>query len=105
MEVPPTCTLPPEGWWCSREAGHDGPCAARVDGDRPVDKGARFILTSPITFPAGTVLHVSDRLGDGGLCAYHDGDLGLSTLFLGRARALREGLVVSKPELGVVPSD
>lgn len=23
------CTVPPEGWWCSREKGHDGPCAAR----------------------------------------------------------------------------
>ncbi len=23
------CTIPPEGWWCSREAGHEEPCAAR----------------------------------------------------------------------------
>jgi hypothetical protein len=23
------CRLPPEGWWCSRGAGHGGPCAAR----------------------------------------------------------------------------
>lgn len=23
------CRIPPAGWWCSREAGHDGPCAAR----------------------------------------------------------------------------
>jgi hypothetical protein len=23
------CGVPPEGWVCSREAGHDGPCAAR----------------------------------------------------------------------------
>jgi hypothetical protein len=23
------CDVPPEGWWCSREKGHDGPCAAR----------------------------------------------------------------------------
>lgn len=22
------CTVPPEGWECSREPGHDGPCAA-----------------------------------------------------------------------------
>lgn len=22
------CQLPPPGWWCSREPGHDGPCAA-----------------------------------------------------------------------------
>jgi hypothetical protein len=26
------CTLPPEGWACSREPGHDGPCAARPEG-------------------------------------------------------------------------
>jgi len=25
------CPLPPEGWWCSREYGHEGPCAARPD--------------------------------------------------------------------------
>ncbi len=23
------CQVPPLGWWCSREPGHDGPCAAR----------------------------------------------------------------------------
>lgn len=23
------CPLPPTGWWCSRGAGHGGPCAAR----------------------------------------------------------------------------
>jgi hypothetical protein len=24
----PACTLPPDGWRCTRGAGHDGPCAA-----------------------------------------------------------------------------
>lgn len=23
------CAVPPPGWWCSREPGHEGPCAAR----------------------------------------------------------------------------
>ena len=23
------CAVPPKGWWCSRAAGHEGPCAAR----------------------------------------------------------------------------
>lgn len=23
------CEIPPAGWWCSRERGHEGPCAAR----------------------------------------------------------------------------
>ena len=24
----PVCTIPPEGWRCTRKPGHDGPCAA-----------------------------------------------------------------------------
>lgn len=28
-----TCRLPPPGWTCSRDAGHDGPCAAAPDVD------------------------------------------------------------------------
>jgi hypothetical protein len=27
------CTIPPAGWGCSREAGHEGPCAARPSPD------------------------------------------------------------------------
>lgn len=23
------CEVPPRGWWCSREKGHEPPCAAR----------------------------------------------------------------------------
>lgn len=26
------CTLPPKGWHCTRDAGHDGPCAALPNG-------------------------------------------------------------------------
>jgi hypothetical protein len=29
------CEVPPPGWWCSREAGHDGPCAAYPWRDDP----------------------------------------------------------------------
>jgi hypothetical protein len=25
------CQIPPEGWSCSRESGHEGPCAASAD--------------------------------------------------------------------------
>lgn len=25
---PKSCTVPPEGWYCTRQAGHEGPCAA-----------------------------------------------------------------------------
>jgi len=27
--IPNACKIPPDGWWCSRQAGHEGPCAAR----------------------------------------------------------------------------
>lgn len=27
--VKPICTIPPAGWYCTRNKGHDGPCAAR----------------------------------------------------------------------------
>lgn len=27
------CATPPVGWWCSRSPGHEGPCAARRDGE------------------------------------------------------------------------
>ena len=26
--APVSCDVPPEGWYCTREKGHDGPCAA-----------------------------------------------------------------------------
>lgn len=32
---PITCEVPPPGWWCSRDAGHDGPCAAHPWRDDP----------------------------------------------------------------------
>src|SRR5688572_20133530 len=30
---PRRCSVPPDGWWCSREVGHEGPCAARPAAD------------------------------------------------------------------------
>lgn len=30
------CTVPPEGWYCTRGAGHEGPCAAIQE--EPFDK-------------------------------------------------------------------
>jgi hypothetical protein len=38
MIAPADCRLPPFGWWCSRSAGHEGPCAARLiplEGEAP----------------------------------------------------------------------
>ena len=32
---PINCDVPPPGWWCSRDKGHDGPCAADEWDDDP----------------------------------------------------------------------
>ena len=44
------CERPPEGWWCSRRSGHDGPCAARptselviFDDDEKVYEVVKFV--------------------------------------------------------------
>lgn len=29
----PNCDRPPAGWYCTRESGHDGPCAAWPHGE------------------------------------------------------------------------
>jgi len=40
------CEVPPIGWYCTRDAGHDGPCAAiEDDGTRP---GSLFQDLSPL---------------------------------------------------------
>lgn len=31
-----TCQIPPEGWDCTRDAGHDGPCAAVPTDPQPI---------------------------------------------------------------------
>lgn len=31
----PVCTVPPPGWYCTRERGHDGPCAAHQAATNP----------------------------------------------------------------------
>lgn len=39
------CKLPPAGWYCTRSAGHDGPCAARpISIQPPITKSMRRIL-------------------------------------------------------------
>ena len=54
-DVPPngTCTVPPSGWWCSRKAGHPGPCAAReaIRADyTPTTESIRYLATSESTW-------------------------------------------------------
>lgn len=37
MSSPGKCLVPPAGWWCSRDAGHEGPCAARPIAEVPAE--------------------------------------------------------------------
>lgn len=41
------CAVPPEGWYCTRKPGHDGPCAAHPDpivGHKTLKNGSRLPL-------------------------------------------------------------
>lgn len=38
------CSLPPEGWTCSRGAGHEGPCAARPMEDNPAIRKLGMVM-------------------------------------------------------------
>jgi len=42
------CTLPPSGWRCTREAGHDGPCAAVPSSPEQGGEGAAAALLRTI---------------------------------------------------------
>lgn len=57
-----TCTLPPEGWWCSREARHDGPCAAREHKIVTVTIEENGILTFLATDSADIFLECGETL-------------------------------------------
>lgn len=41
------CTVPPEGWYCTRISGHEGPCAALpvVNIENPDDVVSMFSVT------------------------------------------------------------
>jgi hypothetical protein len=45
------CTLPPPGWWCSREPGHDNPCAAR-----PICGHDQFTFSNCLPVPCPCVM-------------------------------------------------
>lgn len=46
------CEVPPPGWWCSREKGHEGPCAARP--------GAPLKMVASSAVAPGDVYMISD---------------------------------------------
>lgn len=60
----------------------------------------RYVTTEPITIPGGTVFEVSDELGGGGLETTME--RGCMRVFLGRAAALEQGMVVARPVLAAV---
>lgn len=52
----PLCAVPPEGWACSRAAGHDGPCACTRA--QPQALGA-----APVAYSVGRTLHWHEGRG------------------------------------------
>ena len=42
------CAIPPDGWACSRSAGHDGPCAAYPE---PLTLCRHYIMISERYWP------------------------------------------------------
>lgn len=55
-EKKPACDRPPTGWWCSREPGHEGPCAARRALPEATISGEnRFVFIAPMFNAAPTL--------------------------------------------------
>jgi hypothetical protein len=70
VSAPPNlgCRRPPEGWYCSRERGHDGPCAARPQDDV---RAAVVTITRP-----GDLVEV-EWIDSGGQSGWHDPEISL----------------------------
>lgn len=43
------CNIPPEGWRCTRESGHEGPCAAIPEGNGDYVAWCRYTERSIVT--------------------------------------------------------
>lgn len=56
-----TCAIPPEGWLCTRDAGHDGPCAA-VEDDTLTLRGKLCIELSYCRHTDKSVTETADRV-------------------------------------------
>lgn len=53
MDVVSGCTVPPDGWRCTRVAGHDGPCAAVPDSRSLPDRAEPRRFLALIQDPRG----------------------------------------------------
>jgi hypothetical protein len=56
-----TCRLPPDGWWCSRAAGHEGPCAARAFDDPMSDIDSGNWLDGLLDRASGFLLSLKSK--------------------------------------------
>lgn len=48
MDPPDPCTKPPKGWRCTRDADHEGPCAAVEDEEKVPDTVRSERLPAPV---------------------------------------------------------
>ena len=53
------CKVPPEGWYCTRESGHSGPCAACTEGFDEANIEDYF-LSSHATFNTNDCISYED---------------------------------------------
>lgn len=61
----------------------------------------KYITTQPITIPAGSEFEIdNETFASGGL--HHMSDYCYMHVYLGRAEAIRQGVVVAKPVFKVV---
>jgi len=65
------CTVPPEGWYCTRAPGHDGPCAAWPIAQQAATPGARLVIG--VAAPAGAIVSIMQPHADGTITAIYGG--------------------------------
>lgn len=68
-----SCTIPPEGWRCTRTRGHDGPCAAVPD--KEMDDAASDAVSDAVDLLEDTLRELEKR-------GYRFSDLKLAALEL-----------------------
>lgn len=57
------CTVPPEGWYCTRAPGYDGPCAAWPVAQQAAAPGAQLVIG--VAAPQGATISIMQPHADG----------------------------------------
>jgi len=57
------CTVPPDGWHCTRAPGHDGPCAAWPIAQQAAAPGAQLVIG--VAAPQGATISIMQPHADG----------------------------------------